>query len=310
MATKSKFSIEEYNSFYDMELHEELIKQYEVEGLEGLLLSPRATKTTDASTGDVHYSTCFNCYNSMKVKESDNLPKHAIANGFAIGQVPTRILKNDDITEEMCALLAPIRPYAYLFAYSAGAHKSIKGHYSFFEMDLTHTGSVMNHFLKIGSNPMVYVVLNGRMTPKQKEKVRERAELDTSKMMQLMDWFVTESGHPAYAKVCIFHVRSDHAHTLGQWRRICQPQGVGTRECDATSIPVRPGRSKAISQDSYILSGMLQAVRQAIVETVHASRLSIDIESYARQASQLQQGNHQVQITKLRHHAGRKNIHA
>eukprot|EP00984_Skeletonema_dohrnii_P025766 scaffold14950_cov78-Skeletonema_dohrnii-CCMP3373.AAC.1 len=66
----------------------------------------------------------------MKVKESNNPPKHAISNGFAIGQVPTRILENDDITEEMCcALLAPIRPYAYLFAYSAGAHKSIKGHY-------------------------------------------------------------------------------------------------------------------------------------------------------------------------------------
>jgi len=204
LATKSKFSIEKYNTFYDMKLHAELIKQYEVEGLEGLLLSPRATKTTNACTGDVHYSTCSNCYNSMnsmKNKKSDNPPSHAIANGFAIGQVPTRIIKNEDITEEMCSLLAPIRPYAYLFAYSAGAHKSIRGHYSFFEMDLTHTGSVMNHFLKIGSNPMVYVVLNGRMTPKQKELVRQRAELDTSKMMQLLDWFVTESGHPAYANV-------------------------------------------------------------------------------------------------------------
>jgi hypothetical protein len=117
LATKSKFSIEEYISFYDMELHAELIKQYEVEGKERLLLSPRATKTTNASTGGVHYSTCSNW-----VKESDNPPKHAISNGFTIGQVPTRILKNEDITEEMCALLAPIRPYAYLFAYSATGH--------------------------------------------------------------------------------------------------------------------------------------------------------------------------------------------
>ncbi|KAL7432030.1 hypothetical protein ACHAXM_002882, partial [Skeletonema potamos] len=198
---KTKFSVESYNSFYDMELNAELIKQYEVAGLEGLLLSPRATRTTNASTGDVHFSTCGNCYNSMKDKGSDKPPRHAIANGFAIGQVPTRILKNEDITEEMCALLAPVRPYAYLFAYSAGAHKSIRGHYSFFEMDLTHTGSVMNYFLKIGTNPMVYVVLNGRMTPKQKELVRQRAELDTAKMMELLEWFVTESGHPAYANV-------------------------------------------------------------------------------------------------------------
>jgi hypothetical protein len=58
---KTKFSVESYNSFYDMELNAELIKQYKVEGLEGLLLSPCATRTTNASTGDVHFSTCGNC---------------------------------------------------------------------------------------------------------------------------------------------------------------------------------------------------------------------------------------------------------
>ena len=47
---KSKFSVESYNEFYEeMQLTEELIQQYEVKNLEGLLLSPRARKYTTTS---------------------------------------------------------------------------------------------------------------------------------------------------------------------------------------------------------------------------------------------------------------------
>jgi len=56
----------------------------------------------------------------------------------------------------------------------------------------------MNHFLKTGANPLVYVVLCGRMTPKQKQIVKDRARLDTQLTMQLLEWFVNESGHPGY----------------------------------------------------------------------------------------------------------------
>ena len=37
----------------------------------------------------------------------------------------------------MPALSAPVRPFAYMFAYTAGAHKAIaiRGHFSFFDVD-------------------------------------------------------------------------------------------------------------------------------------------------------------------------------
>jgi hypothetical protein len=101
----------------------------------------------------------------------------------------------------MSSLLARVRPFAYIFAYTAGAHKAIRGHFSFFEVDLTHMGSVMNHFLTTGANPLVYVVLCGRMTPNQKEIAKKRALLNMEKMKDLLEWFVNESGHPGYEGV-------------------------------------------------------------------------------------------------------------
>eukprot|EP00984_Skeletonema_dohrnii_P029448 scaffold20077_cov83-Skeletonema_dohrnii-CCMP3373.AAC.1 len=60
-------------------------------------------------------------------------------------------------------------------------HRVIRGHFSFFEVDLIHTGTVMNFFLRTGTNPLVFVVLCGRMTPTQKQIVKDRARLDAEK---------------------------------------------------------------------------------------------------------------------------------
>ena len=131
----------------------------------------------------------------VKVTRRPSMPS------VAIGSIPRDLIANEEITEEMCALLAPVRPFAYIFAYTAGAHKAIRGHFSFFEVDLTHVGRTMNHFLKTGANPLVYVMLCGRMTPEQKEIVKKRARLDIQKMKDLLEWFINKSGHPGYEGV-------------------------------------------------------------------------------------------------------------
>ena len=198
---KNRISAKSYEDYHQVTLKDELVSQYQISGhdLEGLLLSPRAKKTMNRD-GNVAFEACSQCYSAWYNK-SDTPPKHAISNGFAIGHIPTEVIANEKITEQMCSLLAPVRPFAYIFAYTAGAHKAIRGHFSFFEVDLTHTGSVMNHFLTTGANPLVYVVLCGRMTPEQKRIVKERARLDTEKMKELLEWFVNESGHPGYEGV-------------------------------------------------------------------------------------------------------------
>jgi hypothetical protein len=80
-------------------------------------------------------------------------PKFAIANGFVIGSFPqeikffdkegqrvTRKVEDDELTDTLKAMVAPL----CIFAYSGGAQKSLRGNYQFFEMDQNRLGGVMN----------------------------------------------------------------------------------------------------------------------------------------------------------------------
>ena len=52
-------------------------------------------------------------------------------------------------------------------------------------------------------NPQIYAVLCGRMTLKQKEIFRQRAEIDTKVLTALLTWFIKHSGHPAYKDLTV-----------------------------------------------------------------------------------------------------------
>ncbi|KAL7453898.1 hypothetical protein ACHAWC_005529 [Mediolabrus comicus] len=202
LSQSHRISCKGYEVYHQVKLKDALRCQYQISdhGLEDLLLSPRAKKTRNKN-GEIAFEACSQCYKAWQNKDTDNPPKHAISNGFAIGYIPENIIKQDKVTEMMSSFVAPVRPFAYVFAYTAGAHKSIRGHFSFFEVNLSHVGSTINHFLKTGANPLVYLVLCGRMTPKQKQIIRDRATLDTKSAMKLLEWFVKESGHPGYKNV-------------------------------------------------------------------------------------------------------------
>jgi len=83
-------------------------------------------------------------------------------------------------TDKMCAFLSPTGAYGYYFAYVAGAHHSIKGHFSFFDADPNQTGLVLNYYGESRASPNIYVVLSGRMTAKQKEIIKNWAMVDTN----------------------------------------------------------------------------------------------------------------------------------
>ena len=61
-----------------------------------------------------------------------------------------RTIKDDDLTDLVKAILAPVRPYGSVFLYSGGVQKSIRGNYHFFEMDQNRLGGVINHLNKAG----------------------------------------------------------------------------------------------------------------------------------------------------------------
>ena len=208
---KHKLGIAEYEKYHKVKLKDELKKQYHVSGFPGMLLSPRSKKIGNG------WLTCMSCRASLRPKHEDSVkpPKYAIANGFAIGEFPhqirrqkptltatTRSVDIGELTDEIKAILAAVRPYGYVFAYSGGAQKSISGHHAFFETDQSRVGGAMNHMHdELGVSENMYIMLCGRMTPAQREVVRRRVIIDSEEYFDILHWFITESGHPGYANL-------------------------------------------------------------------------------------------------------------
>ncbi len=62
------------------------------------------------------------------------------------GQLPMmrqkRTINEIEVTDLVKAIVAPVRPYGCVFAYSWGAQKCIRGNYHFFEMDQKKIGDL------------------------------------------------------------------------------------------------------------------------------------------------------------------------
>ncbi len=61
----------------------------------------------------------------------------------------------------------------------------------------------MNQLNQQGIGKHMYCVLCGRMTPDQKQIVRKRSKVDTQLFIDVMAWFIQESGHSGYNKTSI-----------------------------------------------------------------------------------------------------------
>ena len=212
MVHQRRLGVYEYEEYHNVTLKPELIKQYHVTGFSNMLLSRRSRLLVHGRRKG--WITCSHCRLSLRphLQLKPNPPRNSIANGFVIGGFARRIKRRkplgrvsyrdidvEEIPDEIRALLAPVRPYGYIFAYSGGSHKSIQGHYQFFETDQSRLGGVLNHVRDMGVPKDMYIMLCGRMTPEQKRIVRERVILDTELYMDILEHFIVNSGHPAYS---------------------------------------------------------------------------------------------------------------
>ena len=89
-----RLSVETYEEFYGEMLHPILVKQYQIDDIKGILLSPRSF------CGEDTFECCSTCFSSLKpsqAKKNTKPPKNAIANGYAIGHIPEVIMiKGED----------------------------------------------------------------------------------------------------------------------------------------------------------------------------------------------------------------------
>ena len=110
----------------------------------------------------------------------------------------TKIDIEQDVNDVLRALLAPIRPYGFVTAFSGGSHQSVHGHYQYFEMDQSHVGGVINYLDSGDSGQGIFTMICGRMTPSQREIARSRAYINTNTYIKIISWFIQRSAHPGY----------------------------------------------------------------------------------------------------------------
>ena len=86
------------------------------------------------------------CFNSLKPSKKDTKTpaRHAIANGLAIGHIPSVLmidvedeprqkqgLTNKNFSDIRSTAVSHHRPYGFIFAFIGGAHQSVIGQFSF-----------------------------------------------------------------------------------------------------------------------------------------------------------------------------------
>jgi hypothetical protein len=194
MNNKNCLSVSQYEEHFSLALKSDLVEQYQVEDsdLHGLLLSPRAQCFCEGK----HYICCTSCYSSLMKSKNDELcnpPKFSIANGFAIGHIPYVLkfknklgeLQEKPIDPEKAlddifsAAISPVRPFGYVHAYTGGSQKCITGHFSFFSVDQSHVGGVLNKYRNIKNVAKnIFIVLCGRMTPDQKRIIKSKVGIN------------------------------------------------------------------------------------------------------------------------------------
>jgi hypothetical protein len=70
-------------------------------------------------------------------------------------------------------------------------------------MDKNRLRAVINYLNQAGIGEHINCVLCGRMTPAQKQIVCRRAVVNTQLFIDILTWFVKESGHPGFQKTTI-----------------------------------------------------------------------------------------------------------
>jgi hypothetical protein len=164
--------------------------------LKKLLLSPRARKENDS------YMCCTSCKVSLRPHMVDCAPPRlAIANGFAIGKIPDNLIPEEEMTDVLAAMIAPVRPFMHIISYQGGQHRTISGSVTFFQNNVTHTGGVLQNYLQTGANPNVYCMMCGRFTPAQKEIVKKKMSLNIKVFKKLVKWFIKQGKHPDFVNL-------------------------------------------------------------------------------------------------------------
>ena len=147
-----------------------------------LSVSPRSPYIKNRTSEG--FCVCRACNDSLI---SNERPYFSISNNWLFGETPD-VLK--ELTEVELGVLTPVRVYGYCYAYTGGPHKQMKGSLSFFKMKHESLARSVMHFDVLNLTNNVVVMLYGKVTEEQRNKLRMKNKIRTEKVMRAMEWLV------------------------------------------------------------------------------------------------------------------------
>ena len=122
--------------------------------LRKMILSPRASYVTfEDNTKTNGYTICRQCkYNLCRVE----IPTMASANNNMYG-VPQKYLR--DLSHIKAAFISPVRSYGYVFTYTGGKQRQLKGVLSYYKVEMECISKSALHFEIVGMEKHLVTLL-------------------------------------------------------------------------------------------------------------------------------------------------------
>jgi len=164
--------------------------------LKGMALSPRGCfgRKNNHHRSKLGISCCNRCKCCL---EKDYTPFYAIVNRNYVGNAPPVL---QDLSEFELSLITPVRGHGYCHTYTGGKMKNLKGTMSFLRIEERKICKATMQLVGMGLTQHVVLLLTGKMTKGQRQKVRDKCEkMRTHKIIAAVEWLC--ANHRRWAKV-------------------------------------------------------------------------------------------------------------
>lgn len=179
-----------------LSLPQQLVNYYDISRkiamLKGAMLSPRSEVVVSVEGELPSIRVCVSCHGSLnRPSKRDLPPEFAIANGFAIGELPLH-LKDATLPELWLTSLASCSPP--IFVVRGGKHRAIRSHVMVFDSDAMEINQKLDRVAK--DEAKLLVILTNPVTTVQEKITRRRFQVRRNMLKDLLRHWNTN--HASY----------------------------------------------------------------------------------------------------------------
>ena len=173
--------------------------------LKGMALSPRASMYRSSTKRPLGFSSCSYCKDHVEKKK---IPLYAIVNMNFVGCAPKELTDLNDVEK---AFLTPTHSYGYCFNYQGGRMMQMKGQMTFMHVEPRSLAKAVSTLELMGLDKHVMVLLSGKMTYGQKQKIEQLTTVRTDKMIAAVKWL--SENHREWKNVDLEKLKTQIANT-------------------------------------------------------------------------------------------------